>query len=237
MFFFKDAPSKGTIELFKRFTAPVPGKPKEIGCYKLLVFPRARSNVPADSHTDIIAALEDNFTALRTLFVRRGTPQSRITIASSLAHIETVVKNAAPGWAVSTLPPRTELTRAADTVGGSAILIGNHLANLVHMAWLTPNRSVVIDLSPANISCNKWAEEFSGRNGLEYFRLGRDDADCSCATFDCYPNIPKDDEEVDIDRLADTIQQALEWLGQLQPEPTATPAPLPTIDHVRLRPP
>jgi hypothetical protein len=124
-----------------------------------------------------------------------------------------------------------ELTKTADVVTSSVILIGNHLTNLVNMVWLIPNSLAVIDLSPQHLSCNRWAERLAAQNNLTYFEVIPHLETCPCATFECYPQGIGDNQDVDVEALKEKIHNAVQFVEQLPVEPTASPEPIPTFRH------
>lgn len=225
LFYFRELPMKGSADIVRRFSAVPATKLKDIHCFKKFVVPSSRSQVSSAAHADIVEALRANFTALRNIFVKRVSPQNKIVIASSIANIESEIKEWAKGWTVSVLSSHWELTKAADTIATAGILVGNHLSNLIHMVWLAPRKTVVIDASPRHVSCNRWAEELAVRNNITYFEVSQHLKECQCPTFDCYPRGPGDQPEVDIDSLKEKLSLAFQYINERPDDPTPTPTP------------
>lgn len=209
-FFFRELPPKGSGEIIKRLSSFPGSKMKDIACFKTLAFPSMRNGV-TDSES-IEAALQSNFSALRTYFTKGAPPLHKIIIASSVSHLEPIVREMFPNWTVVTLSSRTELTRAVDAVSSSSILIGNHLSNLIHMIWMAPNRSSVIDLSPDTVSCNRWAEQLATRHNISYHGLPRGET-CACKNFDCYPRGAGENQTVDVSIFRENLQSAVDFVN------------------------
>lgn len=210
LFFFRDFPPKGSGEIIKRLSATPGSKMKDIACFKTLVFPAMRNGV--SDTASIETALASNFSALRKHFTKGGLPQHKIVIASSVSHIEPIVKEMYPNWTVLVLSSRTELTRAVDAVSTSTVLIGNHISNLIHMIWMSPGRSSVIDLSPDTISCNRWAEAVAKRANISYHSLSAAPESCACSNFDCYPRGAGENQTIDTDRFRQALQAAVNFV-------------------------
>jgi hypothetical protein len=224
-FLFKDLPPKGALDAFRRLSLQAPSKLKPMACYKKLVFPYSRSHVPPDSSSDILNALRSNFTALRAMFPRDLPQQNKIVIANSISQLEPFVVESFPNWSVTILGSHFDVCKSADLLVTTNILIGNHISNLMHMVWMKPNRSAVIDLTSAKYSCNHWAREFALRNDIAYFDIY--EGGCTCPDFSCYPRGAGNlTGSLNTGRLKKMIDDAIEIVTAVPPvEPTPTPDP------------
>ena len=163
LFFFRDLPPKGSGEIIKRFSTHSGAKLKDVACFKTLVFPGIGINATVE------AALSANFSTLRRLFVKPLPLQRKILVASGLTVPESTAREMFPDWKVLPLSTESELVRIADAVSTTKILIADTLETLIHMIWLTPNASAVIDTAPNE---HPWAEPLAARCGVAYFRAG-----------------------------------------------------------------
>jgi hypothetical protein len=228
LFFFRETPPKATVELLRRFPAPAAAKMKETGCFRTLVLARWAPSAAWQTHETTAAALAADFGPVRSLFPKAAPGSGmRIALAEALSHLQEAVRAAAPGCAVVLLPARADPARAADAVVAAAVLIGNHISNLVHMAWLSPGRAVVIDASPAEVACNDWVQQAARRNNLSYFPIAGP-GECACPVFECYPAVAAEGAVVDVAALQESVQRAVAFVRALEPPPTPTPVPLPS---------
>jgi hypothetical protein len=218
-FFFKDLPPKGSTEIIKRFSVQNPSKLKPSACYKKLIVPDSRSRVPPDSSADIKRALISNFTSLRNTFPKNAVPQNKIVLADSISYLQSFFTETFPNWPVAILGSHYDVGKAADLVVTGNVLVGNHISNLVHMIWMKPNRSALIDLTPRNYACNRWVERFAVRNEIAYFDLDEDRSECRCMDFDCYPR-GAGNRTVQFGKLKEAMEKAFEWVTRPTPEPS-----------------
>ncbi|OHT17220.1 hypothetical protein TRFO_12546 [Tritrichomonas foetus] len=208
-FLFRETPLKGSNDIIKRFSSTAPSKIKDIQCFKKILIPSSSSYHPSD-HNSIEKALESDFTHLRKAFVKYQTQNRKILLASSLAKLESPIKDICHNCSVVILQPKTEVTKCADHAGSSQILIGNHISNLLNLIWMTPNQTAVIDASSSHYICNNWVKELARKSDVKYYRANDDRKEkCKCDNFKCYPKGPGDDPEVDIEMFKEVFKAAL----------------------------
>lgn len=205
--------SKSNQEYLKKYTSlnsiQIPPK----ACYKNLLIPET---VNGDiTHQDVLKALNFNFSSLKTRFFKGDIKKDSIVLANCLSNLEGMIKEQCPNCEVNILSPRIDLTKAAQIVGSSRMLIGNHISSLIYMIWMQQN-SMVLDLSPKHVSCNKWAKELSTKIDIQYISLNNQDDKCLCDNFNCYPKGPGSNPEIEIELFVEQLKNALKSLNITQ---------------------
>ena len=216
-FLFRDIPLKGSGDIVKRFSSIQPAKVKEIQCFKRIIIPSSYTDALTAGDPDAIIkqALNNNFTYLRNSFVNAQIQNYKIALPNCFKDLEETITEICPQCSISIIPTRMEIPKIADLVGSSQILIGNHISNLIHMIWLTPYKTAVLDLTSEHYSCNHWARNLSNNLNISYFNIYKDGTDnCKCKTFICYPKGPGDNPQVDIDKFKELFKGALETISE-----------------------
>lgn len=238
-FLFREMPMKGSTEIIKRFSTIAPSKIKDIQCFKKILLPKSVSSFHPNEES-IEIALSQNFTFLRTIFPKTGIQKRRIVLTNNLENIlKPVISEICEDCDIAILNSNADVSKAADISHSAQIFVGNHFFNLINMVWLTPNRSALIDATPSNFSCARWAEVYSKFNNISYFRVNTVSDSCNCYDFDCYPKrifgSDNEDLNVDIESFKRVFKEALNATKFEETEPKVVSKP-PEIQDLQGRP-
>lgn len=207
-------PLKTGLDSLKTFVNSQPKHFEGDMCFSDLMWLSTHENPSLNDHAQMDFALSNDFSLLRERIVKSESARKRIVLAPSLHTLENVTKEICPDCDVIVAYIKTDINQYANLISTANVFVGDHLTNLIHMIWLEPDNSTVIDLSPPNLSCNPWAASLAKRSGLNYIQLNSPSpSECSCSTFECYPAFPSA-LELDEASYRKAIKQSLERMDE-----------------------
>lgn len=139
---------KGCATPLKPLFANPPSKIKNGTCYGKMIFPMIDPIFEIKDNNRMQSVLKHNLSGLRSAYIKEQPNGTIVAIANELKFLNPIIMEVCPNCTIEEIYPLVGLMSTARKVGLSRILIGNHLTNLIHMVWMEPNISVVLDITP-----------------------------------------------------------------------------------------
>ncbi|KAH0786014.1 hypothetical protein GPJ56_010071 [Histomonas meleagridis] len=183
---FRQSVSDDVLELI---TDESPIKLDDIMCFSSLVVTSTRSQITEPKQ--LINALKTLSEDIKLIPKFDKNYKKKIVISENIYSIlyETLQEKF-PDVIISQIESVDSVEKIRDEISDAKVLIGDHISSLLHMIWMKPVNSSVIDVSHPDLLCNKWFEEFANNISINYFKNGNEK--CRCGEFTCYPKVPQE---------------------------------------------
>jgi hypothetical protein len=206
LFIFRKGVPENAIKNLKVLSSSEPVKLDDIMCFDTLLMTATYSKLN-NRENKIKFALESDIEPLRKRIKSAAVDEKKIAISENLWDaLEFRIKERFTECQLVRIPAGDAVADIAVEVASARLLIGDHIASLIHMVWMTGG--TVIDLSPDEIACNDWAQKFAQKVGLEYRKI-ETKRQCSCNDWKCYPPKPTAPGILEYDEIIAEMEKVL----------------------------